>query len=250
MPTVEQLTKIKTVLDEAKQVAEEKESAITRVFATKKDIEQELLPRLEPESKSEKKNTPEEANPIKIVPTGILKYINENSIIRVPDNYWINQTFAAFQFYWSPSANITVQQRLVFLFAPAARSIFELSFNILRDNTSAARALSLKESSKFSGDHIKNIVGNWRNNQEFLTKVVQTIPAQFDSAQSLANLLNNRAFRDAWSLSNPGAHTGAKHFTIIDLENVIQKAEIFALLAEHFVAFSDSSKPDDNKESV
>lgn len=235
-PTDDQLSKIKTVLDEAKQVAEEKESAITRVFATKKDIEEELLPRILPADLNDTQNS---AKPIKFQKSGILTYVNEQSVVTAKNNYWINQTFAVFQKYWTPDANQTVKHALLFLFAPATRSIFELSFDLLRNDLASAKILSLKTTSTINKDHIKKIVGSWRNNNNFLNYVSAAIPKEFDSAQSLGNILIGTDFANAWSKANPGAHTGAKHLTIIDLEDIIQKAEIFALLSEHFQVFAN-----------
>jgi hypothetical protein len=54
--------------------------------------------------------------------------------------------------------------------------------------------------------------------------------------------LDDNSIAEQWAKSNPGAHTGQKHLNIQDVENIVNKAELFAILTQQFISFLGQNK--------
>lgn len=163
----------------------------------------------------------------------ILKHITEDNIIRNTDNEWLNQMFYIIKYFWNDKSYVSDHQKMIYLFAPSARSIFELSFNILVGNSEIANSLNIK--GQISSDKIKNIVNRWGKNNNFLDYVSNSIPLTFESARAIANILDGSKWSTSFKKANPGAHTGMKHLTQVEVLDILEDASLFGLLTEYYV---------------
>lgn len=273
-PTISQLEKVKKILDKAKEVSISEEGALTRVFAKQKDIDDKLLPALEvastknngstnnPTPEDEKSDSdsatnsgekihskkdsdneiPEDDSIIEFIGQkfytgGILKYASSDILIKSPENVDINNTFSVLAEFWPAGISSTRKEKMLYLYAPVARGIFELSFGILKSNDSTHEKLSLKADSVIKGSQVKSIINVWRKDTDFLYYLVENNTKTFDSSLTMSNLLVGKDFCDQYNKSNPGAHTGQKHLNIVDVENIVNKAELFAILTQQYIKF-------------
>lgn len=273
-PTALQVERVKKVLDTAKEISIAEESSLTRVFAKKKDIKEKLVSALKTENDKKKEskdnglltnvqsgsqnetiqsnaasNNDDEQqtyDPMsipfvrqKFVANGILKYASSDVLIESIENNEINNTFSVLAEFWTPNTSNSKKEKLLYLYAPVARGIFELSFGILKSHQNSQKALSLNSQSTIKGDKIKSIVNIWRKNVQFLDYLVENNPKIFDSRLTIADILVDKDFSDQYNKSNPGAHTGQKHLNIADVENIVNKAELFAIMTQYYIKFLD-----------
>lgn len=228
-----QLDIVKDVFDEALQVSNEKGTSITRTFGKNQDIDEELIPRITGNTLIPRFNEPS----IKPMNFGLLKFVDSESIIKKDEYYWINQTFAAFQRYWPKNIPNRSKHLVSFLIAPSIRSIFEGCTQLLQSDPLARKELSLKPNKSLKSDSIYSIIGQWKNNDAFLSYFTAQIPGVLTSVNTITDLLIPSDFKSAWAKSNPGAHSGARYLYVNEIEEMTNKAELMALLTEHFIEY-------------
>ncbi|GAB2028158.1 hypothetical protein [Lactovum odontotermitis] len=232
-----QLELVRNVLQEAKQISEKEGKAVTRTFATSKDISEKLIPALSlkkgqitnlmvqdnarqgsDSSRATEKNTKVLANLLFPLKNTIPSNYNHKGVKLIRDIMTVID-----QLFGREKYNVVI--------APSLRSIFELSFNLLREK----ELFSIGKNQSINSDNAFANVLIEISKSKTLTKVAdqigngytyQTLKKQFEDSIAICNMYNK---------SNDGAHKSSLSYSADDIKNIANKAELFAIVALHFV---------------
>ena len=261
----ETLEEVRSILQKVNEISKESGQPVTRAFATKQDIEEKLLPLLDkdqlegevnasntiddgveteekigPASQKDEARTKEEhsftpktqekSKSTKVIPNKLLfpkvsklPADSSNETVKLVRNLMtiLNQLWAD-------------KNKYAPVVATSLRTIFELPFNELRTQGQ----FSLGKGSKIDDKNIlEGLLKNIAKSND-LSKVVANIGDSYNAVKNQF-LLNSSGIINMYNIAHDGAHRSTLGIKNLDIEDIANKAEYFAIIALHFVLLGE-----------